>query len=299
MTSVSRAITAAIEQLELEARTAETNAGELQDKARTCRDLVTRLRQMFDVSPMQPPSPRTVPSARKERPAPTPAPVPSDDPFDAGGLKVAAARPVLEDPPVKTAPIVRTTSEAPAKPSPPPAAAAPPLVPVETPRDPGLTPASWRSKVAFWLIKSIFTTDELQHVGDIVIAIHDQFGSAPYDQVELTLQELAEEGAIRRGPEPGLCYVAVPVGSAKPQKSSEHLTATKDQLHQLNRVLSTGASYQTRELLRNMANNGQPITELLLQSVLDQMVTERQIEKIPTPQGSRYRKRVGWKERAS
>lgn len=53
---VSPAITTAIEQLELEARTAETQAGELHDRAKVCRDLVTQLRTAFGVSTIAPPT---------------------------------------------------------------------------------------------------------------------------------------------------------------------------------------------------------------------------------------------------
>jgi len=81
--------------------------------------------------------------------------------------------------------------------------AAPPAAPVPelTRADPPPTVAvvgtdAWRAKVSFLLLRDVLTNAPI-HVGDIVIALSETLGVAPYADVVVVLDALIAEGAVR------------------------------------------------------------------------------------------------------
>ena len=174
---------------------------------------------------------------------------------------------------------------------------------------PGLTLDAFKARLARFVLTEVNWTKP-RHSGDLTLLIHDKWGAAPFDVLDAVLGELVDLGELERTKEPGT-YARVGHTKAQlpPLKAVEaaaaapampEIVVSEQLLEGLDRILATGASYDVRELVRNLRQRSEDIGEERLLTLLEQLQRQRRIERVSLMQGGtpRWRKLAGVSVRA-
>lgn len=303
-------IVTAIEQLELEARTCETRAGELQDRARQCRDAATEIRRLWAVSPMAPARHLTTPGktdairstqkAAQARPKGGPPPVVTPDPFDAGDLKVPAGFEVFERPPrrrrtreVTAADRLLTNLNSVSAPAVTPSVPAPVPGPERT-HDPTLSDA--RVAVVCERLLEAFPRDgQVLKFGEISQLVGDPSRADLMRALERLVNQrhlarVSTDGATTyRRAIAGVDLLPLPVVRSLPIPTLDPV-ALREGVEQL---LATGQSFDLHELVRALQRNYPYADKTNVNQILEQLVAATRVEVLTLGVRVRYRRLEG------
>lgn len=164
----------------------------------------------------------------------------------------------------------------------------------EPPRASAETPASstdgWRAKIAFWLTTQRFISGTPHHIGDLMLAVSDEFPQATLDDLNAILAELQREGiceSMRKGGELHWRATETHLRDRQPRSEADGRIVAV-----LNRVLSSGASYSEREIQRNVRAELPDVEPERLTAVLDRLARERRVAVVSVGPQKRYQKRI-------
>jgi hypothetical protein len=169
----------------------------------------------------------------------------------------------------------------------------------------GLTINAFKARLARFLLTDVKWTKP-QHSGDLTLLIHDKWGAAPFDVLDEVLGELVDLGELQRTGEPGTyarpgqtkaqlppLKAVEPTAPATP--AIPEVVVPEQLLETLDRLLASGASYDARELARNLQQKGEAISDDRLIALLEQLHRHRRIERVSLMHGGtpRWRKLAG------
>lgn len=165
-----------------------------------------------------------------------------------------------------------------------------PVLPTPSTLGPEAAPMALNpGKVGFFLLNGVFTHDRPIATGDVVLAVHDKFGKAPFDELEPLLTELVTAGVLRTlRHDDEFCYQRA--AAAVKSKDTSPVLGDPKLIGEIMRVLASGASYDARDILRNTRAAFPALTAEMLEPVLEQLHRDRRVDRIAVGSTRRYRK---------
>lgn len=233
----------------------EAELREVETHGGRLRDTLSELRRIWGISPLSPLDPA-------HHPAP------------AAAAGQASTRPVQSATPVAPAP-------------------KPPVV--ETDRRLPSTNSRNREATLERVLKVAGTLDQPFSSGQL----RPQLKDIPYQTLKGYLAALAATGGLTKtGVRAGTRYAVVSQGNAgarpkaTPAPAGNAGVSADALIPAVKRVLATGASYDLRELLRQLRGIAPTLTESRLEPIVLGLVEQRQVQRIVTESGQRFRRRA-------